>query len=172
MQKKPMGYREIADKAIEPSERFRIITDAPYVAEGRIVMPYRYFAGTAGTKFFNALKQEKKIMGVRCPTCDVVYVPPRLTCGRCFSNLSEWIEVGSGGTVLTYTVTYYSLPIHPTEKPVVFAVIQLDGADTGLTHIIGEANPSEIYIGMRVEAVFREPGEGNILDLKYFKPAK
>jgi uncharacterized OB-fold protein len=49
-------------------------------------------------------------------------------------------------------------------------VIKLDGADTGLTHIIGEADPSEVKIGMRVEAVLKENREGNILDIKYFKP--
>ncbi len=170
MQKKPLKYNEIISKVVKPSERFKIISEDPYVVEGRLMMPYRYFAGTIGTKFFNKLKEEKKILGIKCPDCNTIYVPPRPTCGRCFTNLEEWVEVANTGTVLSYTVTYYPLPIHPVAEPLVYGIIQLDGADTGLTHIIGETNPSQVHIGMRVEAVFKEQREGNILDLKYFRP--
>ena len=74
--------------------------------------------------------------------------------------------------VVTYTVNYYPLPIHPAKEPLVYGIIQLDGADTGLTHIIGEVDPSKVHIGMRVEAVFKEQREGNILDIMYFRPVE
>ena len=163
-------YNKIIDEVIKPSERFKVLSEDPYVAEGRLTMPYRYFTGTVGTKFFSALKEEKKILGLKCPTCNTVYVPPRPTCGRCFTNLEDWVEVANKGTVVTYTVTYYPLPIHPAKEPLVYGIIQLDGADTGLTHIIGEVDPSKVHIGMRVEAVFKEQRAGNILDIMYFKP--
>jgi len=171
MEKKPLTYREISDKFVTPSEKlYEVINRDPYVAEGRIVMPYRYFAGAVGTKFFNKLKQEKKLLGIRCPKCNIIYVPPKGTCGYCFSKLEEWVELGNKGTVVTYTITYYPLSIHPVEEPLVYGVIQLDGADTGLVHLISEIEPSKVHIGMRVEAVFKEQREGNILDIKYFRP--
>ena len=172
MQRKPLKYDEIIDKAVTPSERFRIISEDPYVAEGRLVMPYRYFTGSIGTKFFTKLRDEKKILGIRCPGCNTVYVPPRATCGKCFINLEEWVEVANKGTVQSYTVTYYPLSIHPVEEPLIYGIIQLDGADTGLTHIIDETDPSRVYIGMRCEAVFKEQREGNILAIKYFRPLR
>ena len=86
MERKPTRYDEIIGKFVKPSERFEILSEDPYVAEGRITMPYRYFAGSIGTKFFRGLKEEKKIMGLKCPDCQKVYIPPRPTCGSCFTN--------------------------------------------------------------------------------------
>ena len=72
--------------------------------------------------------------------------------------------------MVTYTVTHYPLPVHPAKEPLLYAVIQLDGADTGLTHLLGEVELDKITIGMKVEAVFKEEREGNILDIKHFRP--
>ena len=143
---------------------------SPISISGAIIMPYRYSAGTAGSRFFVALKDNKRIMGIRCPQCDRVYVPPRSSCLHCFERLSEWVELTGKGTLESYTVVYYSLPVHPVSPPFIFAVIKLDGADSGLTHILDEVEPGEVKIGMRVQAVFREKREGNILDIQYFKP--
>lgn len=170
MEKKPQKYDEIINRVVKPSERFQTISEDPYVAEGRLVMPYRYFAGTVGSRFLTALRDEQKIMGLKCPACHKVYVPPRLTCGACFRNMDEWVEVKNQGTVLSYTAAHYPSPVHPAKEPVIYAIIQLDGADTGLTHIIGEADPVEVRIGMRVRAVFRDEREGNILDIRHFAP--
>ena len=52
------------------------------------------------------------------------------------------------------------------------AIIQLEGADTGMTHILGEVDFENIYIGMKVEPVFKDKPEGNMLDIRYFKPLK
>jgi uncharacterized OB-fold protein len=46
----------------------------------------------------------------------------------------------------------------------------LDGATSGLVHLLGEVNLNDISIGMRVKAVFREARQGDYLDIKYFKP--
>jgi uncharacterized OB-fold protein len=56
------------------------------------------------------------------------------------------------------------------EPPLVYGIIQLDGADTGLVHMLGEVEPEQLRIGMRVQAVFKEERVASILDIKYFKP--
>jgi len=53
---------------------------------------------------------------------------------------------------------------------VAYALVRLDGADTGFLHLLGEADTKGLRIGMRVEAVFGEERVGNILDIRYFRP--
>jgi len=137
----------------------------------RIRLSYTWHVGKVGSRFYQAIRDHCQIMGTRCPQCERVYVPPRETCPRCFVDAGEWVEVGDAGTLLTYTVTRYSVPgIQPQEPPFALGVIQLDGASTGLVHLLGEIDPHDITIGMRMKAVFREQREGNYLDIAYFKP--
>ncbi|HIE16891.1 MAG TPA: Zn-ribbon domain-containing OB-fold protein [Dehalococcoidia bacterium] len=144
--------------------------DEPLVVEGKLEIPFKYYAGAQASKFFIELRDNKKILGVKCPRCDKVYFPPRTTCTWCFSRLDELVELGTRGELLSYTVVHYSEPVHPVKAPFVYGVVKLDGADTGLAHLIGEVNLDELKIGMRVEAVFKKEREGNILDIEYFKP--
>ena len=132
---------------------------------------YRSAAGQAGTRFLKALRDDKKILGVRCKECNEVFIPPTSTCVKCFSRLDEWVELGSQGTVLSFTVVHSHEDYQPVQTPFVYAIIQLEGADTGLTHILGEIDDLEkIEIGMRVEAVFKAERNGHILDIEYFRP--
>ena len=80
------------------------------------------------------------------------------------------VELSDQGTVLTYTVCSQPNPVQPSKTPLTYAVIQLDGADNGMVHMLGEVEPEAISIGMRVQAVFKEERTGNILDIEYFKP--
>lgn len=129
-----------------------------------------YDVGTIDSRFFAELRDNKKIMGIKCPTCNRVYVPPRVVCKECFHELKEWVEVSSRGTLLTYTVIPEPGIHQPMQPPYAIGIIQLDGADTGLIHCIGEAEFGQLRVGMRVRAVFKEEREGNILDIKYFRP--
>lgn len=168
--KKPTPYSDLL-KLITPSKRFDILSTDPYVAEGRLAMPYRYFPGPVGTRFFVELRDHQRIFGIRCPHCRLVYTPPESTCGKCFGKLEEWVEVGREGALQSYTITHYTLPIHPFPAPIFYGLIKLDGADTGFVHLLGEVAPEALRIGMRMQAVFREERKGNILDIKYFRPA-
>jgi uncharacterized OB-fold protein len=144
----------------------------PVVVHQDLRVPYRYSMGGVPSKFFIEIRDNQKIMGIRCPSCDVVFIPPRSTCGRCFSQLHEWVEVGNRGTLETYTQVRYSTPVQPTSAPFHYGIIKLDGADTGLAHLVGDLRGKEPRIGMRVQAVFKEERKGNILDILYFKPVE
>ena len=54
----------------------------------------------------------------------------------------------------------------------IYGVIKLEGADTGLTHLLGEVDPADLRPGLLLEAVFKEPEQrrGHILDILYFRP--
>lgn len=140
--------------------------------EGDMPTQGRYTAGIAGERFFREIQEHGKLMGTACLTCDIVYVPPRLYCERCFDHLDEWVEVPPTGRVYTFTVVHLDLDAKPLPEPRMMAFVQLDGADGGLVHFLDEAEPEDICIGMRVEAVFKDKAErkGSILDIAHFRP--
>jgi len=143
------------------------------ISHQELQVPFNYSAGPIAGKFLLALRDQQKILAIRCPKCKTVYLPPRATCGKCFSELSEWVELKGTGKIQSFTVVNYKEPIHPqTKGKLIVAVIKLDAADTGLTHLIGEASEKDLKVGAKVAPVFREYRQGNILDIKYFKPVK
>lgn len=131
-----------------------------------------YTFGIAGERFFRALKEHGRFLGTRCSACALTYVPPRIYCERCFASLEEWVEVPGRGTVFTFTLAYYDLDGHRLERPDILALVRLEGAHGGILHRLGEVEPSQVSIGMRVEAVLKPPQErqGSILDIRYFRP--
>ncbi len=145
-----------------------------WIYHGQIYIPNTYSAGAVGSRFLIELRDNKKIMGTRCPTCNLVYVPARSVCRDCFGELSEWVEVSQKGTLLTYTVAHQSNPVQPVSTPIVYGIVQLDGADTGFVHMLGEVDPGQLKVGTKVKAVFKVKKErvASILDIKYFKPLK
>ena len=142
-----------------------------FVVEGKIALPYQYFAGTVGSKFLVALRDEKKILGMKCEKCEKVFIPPRATCERCFSDLTDkWVELADTGVVTGFTVIRYEEPYQPKKPPYVLAMIKLDGADTPLVHLLECGDAANAEIGMKVQAVFAEKRTGSMLDISHFEP--
>ena len=141
------------------------------ILNGRIDVPYNYNTGKVVGKFYDELEENHRLLGIKCPKCKTVYFPPRQTCGQCFENMEEWVEVESKGIVTNFTVVHYSEPSYqPVEAPFAQALIKLNGSDTPFVHLLGETDFDKIDIGMRVKAVFSDEKTGNILNIKYFKP--
>jgi uncharacterized OB-fold protein len=141
-----------------------------FVYHGKIFIPNTYTAGTTGSRFLIELRENKKIMGTKCPACDQVYVPARSVCKYCYAQLDEWVQVSDIGTVQTYTVDGHTNGVQPVNAPIIYGIILLDGATTGLVHMISGVDFEKLTIGMRVKAVFAEKRVGSILDIKYFAP--
>ena len=131
---------------------------------------FSYTAGTIRSKFLTEIRDNRKIVGTRCHGCDMVWVPARSTCIKCFAGLKDFVEVSDTGVITSYSVVNHTESFYPDKSPFVFGIIQLDGADTGLVHLIGEVDPGDIKIGMRVKAVFKDDRIGSIMDIKHFKP--
>ena len=142
-----------------------------FVVEGKMALPYQYFAGTVGSKFLVALRDEKKILGMKCAKCNKVFIPPRATCERCFSDLRDnWVELSDTGVVTGFTVIRYNEPYQPKEPPYVLALINLDGADTPFTHLLECGDTANAKVGMKVKAAFAEERIGSVLDISHFEP--
>jgi len=143
------------------------------VMEGRIKVPYRWFAGEVGTRYLESLREAGKFLGTRCSQCDKVYHIPRRNCPECFEECSEWVELGSSGDLESYTIVRKHHPqLAPLPLPYGYGIIKLEGADTGFLHLLGEFDEKDLKVGARVEAVFSDAREGNILDVKFFRPVK
>jgi uncharacterized OB-fold protein len=140
--------------------------------EGDMPTQGRYTAGIAGEQFFREIQENGRFLGTVCTSCGIVYVPPRLYCERCFAHLEDWVEVPATGRVYTFAVVHLDLDGNPLPEPRIMAFVQLDGADGGLVHYLGEAEPEDVCVGTRVEAIFKDKGErrGSILDIAYFRP--
>lgn len=151
-------------KAVQYSEK------DSFSIPGKLALPYQYYAGEVSSRFLLALR-EGKIFGARCPECNKVYVPPRAVCERHIQQkLDEWVELPGPGTVKQFTVIRYQEPYLPFPPPYVLALIQLDGADSALAHVVRGVAPSEMRVGLRVRPVFRKKPEGTLGDIECFKP--
>ena len=146
------------------------------VIPGKWEIPYRHSAGKFATRFFKELKENKHIMGVKCPKCRRVLLPPRAFCERCFVPLEEWVEVNDTGTIITFTICYEKFTGLP-DPPYAVLEIRLDGADTDILHLAGGIDLSDpekavkkIKVGAKVKAKWSEKRTGSILDIEYFEP--
>lgn len=142
----------------------------PMVYQSRINVPYNWWAGDTASKFLLAIRDERKILGTKCDSCNRVFVPPRKTCPSCFTDNNQWVNVSDIGVLEAFTVARRQLAALQGKVPVCFGLIKLEGADTALLHYLGEVDPEDIKIGMRLRARFAEEREGKITDIAYFRP--
>lgn len=142
-----------------------------YVVEGKLALPYTYFAGRVGSTFLTTLRDQKKIMGVQCNQCKKIFVPPRQTCERCLSDIRDnWVPVENSGEVVNFTVVREQDKHLPRKTPYILGLIKLDGADTPMVHIIDGIDPEKITEGVRVRAVYTNESEPCILYIDHFEP--
>ena len=140
--------------------------------EGEIPVHYLYTYGLAGERFFREIKEKGTFIGTRCDKCNVTYVPPRIYCERCFTELNNFKDVGTKGSIETYTVCHESLEGKKLTQPEIIACVKIDGTDGGLVHRLSGVEPSKVKIGMKVEPVFVDPPKrtGAITDILHFRP--
>lgn len=90
--------------------------------------------------------------------------------------MTEFIPLSDTGIVNTFSLCYVTWDVKRIENPEIPAVIEIDGASPlhGIMHMLGEVEPEDVYIGMRVQAVWKpaQDREGSITDILYFKPYK
>jgi len=136
--------------------------------KGQIALPYTWWVGETGSRFLISLRDEEKILGNRCSRCNRVYVPPRKNCGRCFEEISDWVELSTEGVVTAHTVVRAAGPLQPAEPPFAYVLVRLDGADVDFLHIV-KNDLERLENGVRVRARFRKERTGHILDIEAFE---
>jgi len=132
---------------------------------------YDYTTGPVVAHFLQGLAQER-IEGTRCPTCGIVYLPPRAYCERDFVRTTEWVAVGPEGTLEAFTIVTQKFENLP-DPPYVIAFVRLDGADTALVNFLQmpiedvTAAAARLRPGTRVRVRFHPSRQARITDFHY-----
>jgi hypothetical protein len=148
--------------------------------EGRVLFEtwdpnaqYAWDAGVAIGRYLAELK-EGRLIGVHCRQCRRTVIPPRNFCEWCFRPMDDWVYLPDTGTVNTFSLCYVTWDMQYLQVPEISAVIDIDSTSplVGIMHMLGEVDPGDVKIGMKVQAVWKpaEEREGSILDIKYFRP--
>jgi uncharacterized OB-fold protein len=141
-------------------------------------MQYAWDNGVGIGLYLKGLK-EGRLLASQCHKCGRTLLPARAFCELCFRPADHWVQVADTGTVETFSISrihYDASRLKPGEKPYIPAVISIDGAGekNGIMHMLDEVKPEDIFIGMKVQAVWKpeEEREGSITDIRYFRPIK
>ena len=136
-----------------------------------VSLTYDYTPGEAATRFLREIEKGHYV-GQRCPKCQKVYVPPRGSCPSCGVPTSEEVPLAQTGTITRFCIVNIPFAGQAVECPYVSATIKLDGADIGFFHLIQETAADAIYIGQRVEAVWKPKQEWGPTteSIAYFRP--
>lgn len=103
----------------------------------------------------------------RCKECRTLRHPPRPMCGSCQSTLWDWAISKGAGTVYSYVVMHYP-PIPGYDFPLPVALIDLDEGTRLVANVAG-CKPSEVRVGMRVQAKIEHVDEEMKLPVFYVK---
>ena len=139
------------------------------IVAGDLPVRFRYTPGVGNGAFLEALRDRGVLLGSRCASCEVTYLPARLFCERCFAELEADTECGPEGTLESFTVAHVGLDGEPLPATDTYGLVRLDGADTVMLHRLRDVASPEI--GMRVRAVIRDRRTASIDDLEGFAPA-
>jgi uncharacterized OB-fold protein len=130
--------------------------------------PYQRSVGPVVGRFLTALR-DGRIEGIRTRDGRVM-VPPLEYDPDTAEPLDQFVDVGSAGTVTTWSWIVEPRPNNPLERSFAWALIRLDGADTAMLHAVDAGDESRMRTGMRVRARWRAERVGHIRDIECFEP--
>ena len=141
------------------------------VMESPVVVSYNFSAGYSTSKFLRGTK-EGKVIGQRSSITGKVTVPPRGSDPETGTPTTEEVELGHTGTVISFTVVHIPIPNNPIQPPYIIANILLDGADQTFIQLVSECDNSQVQMGTRLEAVWKDESEWvySAENIKYFRP--
>ena len=142
------------------------ILSAPMVIE----YPFSRTVGPVQSAFLTGLR-EGIVVGVRANDGRVL-CPPVEYDPVTSEELTELVTVADTGTVTTWSWEPAPRERQPLDRPFAWALVRLDGADTGLLHALDAGSPDRVATGMRVRIRWNEPREGAITDIACFEPAE
>jgi len=131
---------------------------------------YTHALGETASWFFVQLRDHKKLYGRRDAKTGRVLVPPRAFSDQTLEPTTEWVEVGPGGRIETFTMVYEAFNGLPP-PPYAFGFVMLDGADTaigGFFRGIDLGDPAaaaqKLAVGTRITTKFADERIGDISD--------
>ena len=134
---------------------------------------FTFYKRTKGefSEYFLKLKEDKIILGARCPKCKLVRVPPfMLYCPDCEFEAMEMIEMPDTGVMnSTPPITYFGHALFQHQVPFGRGRVFLDGADTALPILVyttkGVLTPQLFTKGTLVKIIFKDERLGKPTDI-------
>jgi uncharacterized OB-fold protein len=142
------------------------ILSAPLVLE----YPFSRTVGPVQSAFLTGLR-EGLVLGVRAVDGRVL-CPPVEYDPVTSDELTGLVELGETGTVATWSWEPEPRPNQPLDRPFAWALIRLDGADTGLLHAVDAGSPERMASGMPVRIRWNDQRVGSITDIACFEPVE
>ncbi len=141
------------------------VLSAPLVIE----YPFSRTTGPVIGAFLTGLR-EQVLVGARAGDGRVI-VPPIEFDPDTGEDLTELVEVGPGGEVVTAAWVHRPHEKHPLDSPFAWALVRLDGADTPMLHVLDTGGEQAVaQAGLRVRPRWADEREGQISDLVCFEP--
>jgi uncharacterized OB-fold protein len=142
--------------------------DHPLRAPLEIEFDYTRSLGPVLSQFMTGLK-DQRILGARGAD-GRVHAPPFEYDPASAEPPGELIEVGSEGTVVSWSWMPEPLEGQPLDGPFAWALIRLDGADTVMLHAVDAGSAAVMRTGLRVRARWAASRVGSICDIACFEP--
>jgi len=147
------------------------IDDEVLRAQHVLEFPYKRSLGPVIGAFSTGLR-DGHLLGARTRAGRVVFPPTEYDPDTGEDTDGDLVEVGPSGVVRSWAWTDRPRPDQPLDRPFAWALVQPDGADTSMLHVLDAGSPDSCYSGMRVTARFRPFAErvGSVRDIEAFVP--
>ena len=138
-----------------------------------LTLHYEHARGPYYGRLFDEMQSGGRILGIRCPSCHSVLLPPRELCDVCYVRTGTWAEVASTGVLQAFSIIHLKFVGQTREPPYVYAEVMLDGASTKIIHTLDgvdiERAPQHLKPGVRVRAVWKSELKGSLDDIAHFE---
>ena len=92
----------------------------------------------------------------RCKECSWYQWHPRMFCGNCQSDNTEWLKSPGTGKIYSYTVVHQAAHSFFREKvPYVVGYIELDEGFCVMSNVV-DVDPKAVHVGMPVKVDFED----------------
>jgi uncharacterized OB-fold protein len=117
---------------------------------------------------FWAATAEGRFQLQRCNECDTVLWFPRRHCPSCWTENVSTFDATGKGEIYSFTIIRKGAMAYKDSGPFVVAYVELAEGPRVMTNIV-DCDVETVAVGMPVEVVFHDTGEGNAL--YRFRPA-
>lgn len=115
----------------------------------------------ANTEFW-AATAEGRFQLQRCNECDTVLWFPRRHCPSCWTENVSTFDASGKGVIYSFTIIRKGAMAYKDSGPFVVAYVELAEGPRVMTNIV-DCDVESVKVGMPVEVVFHDTGQGNAL---------
>jgi uncharacterized OB-fold protein len=117
---------------------------------------------TQANKSFWAATADGRFQLQRCNECDTVLWFPRRHCPSCWTENVSTFNASGKGVIYSFTIIRKGAMAYKDSGPFVVAYVELAEGPRVMTNIV-DCDVETVKVGMAVEVVFHDTGEGNAL---------